>query len=1126
MGKIKSIKNTLKWSCTLVFVLAMTSVAYTQTATDIRTRTVTLGFANQPLENALLALERASGFQLTFPNEPVEAASPVTLPEAERTVDETLRLLLRGTGLDFQVVGNNIVLAATRETQQPAAAAPSAQPRTITGTIIDEFRDPMPFVTVSIPGTTVGTVTDIDGRFSIAVPSGTTELQASFIGFRTTTVELGTATTISIAMESEALTLDQVVIVGSLEREAESFTGSFTTVTADELRQVGSANVIESLRSLDPSFVVLENMALGADPNAMPNIEVRGTTAVDVTEIEDVFGNNPNQPLFILDGFETTLQRIIDLDFNRVASVTLLKDAASTAFFGSRAANGVLVVETVRAEAGPLRVTYVGDFSLQIPDLRSYNMMNAEEKLLFEILSGRFIASQPHQQEALDARRNFLETEVARGVNTHWMAQPLQIPFVQRHSFRVEGGVDEFTYLASLMVRNAPGVMRGSNRQSWSGDIDLRFRRGNFSVFNQLSVSGFTATGSPYERFSTWVNTNPYYRLTDEYGVIHPNLEEVNIEMVQGALGGGARNFFVPNPLFNARLNSVDESRSITIDERVSLRWDFRPGMNIQSRFQISHQMINAIRFIPPEHTDFQGAELDRRGLYGENLQRRTNWLANVMYTWQERVGVHNWIVNVRGEMGHEGGTLVGFSAMGFPVGTSGVPSFAGRFSDGNPTYSSSINRRLNALASVNYSLRNRYLLDFTFRADGSTAFGSDRRFAPFWSAGLGWNVHEEDFLRRINWISMLRFNATIGQTGNQNIGAGASSTVFSYSPGSNIFFGPGLFIHQFGNPNLEWQKTLTKNIAMNFSVFNGRLHGRFEVYERVTNPLVISASQPPSVGVPRIPTSLGSLTYRGFEFDLTTNIIRQRNFAWRVRTLGQINRGVYSGFGRAMEGMDELMAQNNFLQRFRDGYGPSTQWAVRSLGIDPATGREMFLTRDGQKTFNWDVNDVVAIGSARPDVMGHVNNFFTWRNLTLSVIMRVSIGAEIFNTALFNKVENISFTDIVNNQDRRALTERWNPATPGQPAQFRSIEMTEFTPMSSRFLQRENVIAAESIGLQWRLNPVDQPWIRAAGLSSLSFNATVTGTGGVFRLSNVKRERGIEFPEATTISLTVSASF
>ena len=993
---------------------------------------------------------------------------------------------------------------------------------------MDESREPLPFVTVAIQGTATGTVTDMNGRFSITVPEETRELQVSFIGFRTAMITLTASATYTIVLESEAVTLEQVVIVGMLEREAESFTGSFTTVQIDELRQVGSANVIESLRALDPSFVVLENMALGADPNAMPNIEVRGTTAVDITEVEDVFGNNPNQPLFILDGFETTLQRIVDLDFNRVASVTLLKDAASTAFFGSRAANGVLVVETVRAAAGPLRVSYTGDFSMQIPNLSSYNMMNAKEKLEFERLSGRFTAREglAQLQGELDARYNFLLTEVTRGVNTDWMAQPLQIPFIQRHSFRIQGGSEELTYLAGLMIRNAPGVMRGSGRQAWGGDIDLTFRRGNFTVFNQLGISGFTATGSPYGRFSTWVNTNPYYRLTDEYGVVHPSLENVNIRDVGQAINTGAQNFFVPNPLFNAMLNSVDQSRNIQIDERISIRWDFRPGMNIQSRFQVSHGITNSIGFISPQHTNFHDTELDRRGLYTESLGRRTSWLANVMYTWHERVGVHNWALNVRGEAGHESGNQVGFSATGFPVGTMGIPSFSGRYVDGIPSYSSMVNRRVNALASANYALRNRYLADFTFRLDGSTAFGSARRFTPFWSAGIGWNVHEEAFMRQYRWIDMLRFRATMGETGNQNRGDAVASTVFGFVSGSNLFFGPGLSIRQFGNPNMEWQKTFTTNLAMEFRLFNGRLHGRFEVYEKVTNPLVISASQAPSVGIPTIPMSLGTLTYRGFEFDLTYNIIRQRDFAWRVRTHGAINRGVYGGFGRAMEGMDSWMAENNFLARFRDGYAPETQWAVRSLGIDPATGREMFLTRNGEKTFVWDPNDVVAIGSSRPDVMGHISSFFTYRNLTLSVIMRVSIGAEIFNHALFNKVENISFMQVVNNQDRRALTERWNPETPGVPAQFRSVAMTEHTPMSSRFLQRENVLAAESIGLQWRLSPTDNPWMRNMRLSSLSLNATVTGTGGVFRLSNIKRERGIEFPEATTVSLTINASF
>jgi hypothetical protein len=383
--------------------------------------------------------------------------------------------------------------------------------------------------------------------------------------------------------------------------------------------------------------------------------------------------------------------------------------------------------------------------------------------------------------------------------------------------------------------------------------------------------------------------------------------------------------------------------------------------------------------------------------------------------------------------------------------------------------------------------------------------------------------MHEELFIRQHRWISQLRVRATIGQTGNQTIGSTAGVSVFRYLPGGN-FFGPGMFMESIGNQDLEWQKTLSSNLALNMNLFNNRFIGKFEIYQKRTGPMVIGVSQVPSVGITTKPLNVGILTYNGFEFDVTYHIIRAKDFSWRARVMGSVTRGMYSKFGEALEKLNEEMQDNNQLQRFNDGFSPETIWAVRSLGIDPGTGREIFLSKEGIPTFLFDSRDAVPVGTRQPKTQGTINMNFVYKQLSLGVVMRYKIGGEIFNSAIFQKVENISGSQLRQNLDARALYLRWHE--PGDETQFKSIANSSFTQMSSRFVQTENVLSGESINIQWRLTKRDNPWLGKYGLERLTFSSNITATGGVFRMSNVLRERGTQYPEATTISLSISAAF
>ena len=260
---------------------------------------------------------------------------------------------------------------------------------TVKGKVVDKNEVGLPGVTILLKGTSVGIVTDVNGHYSITIPlTGSPVLVFTFIGMKKQEVAVNDRQEINLVLEDEQTEVEEVVVTGIYSRKKESFTGSSQTYKAEELKMVGNQNLLQSLKTLDPAFNIMENNQYGSDPNRTPDIEIRGKTSI--VGMKEEFGEDPNQPLFILDGFETTLETIMDLSLDRVASVTILKDAASTAIYGAKAANGGVVVETKVPEKGRLRVSYNGSFDISFADLTDYNLMNAEEKLKFELLSGNF----------------------------------------------------------------------------------------------------------------------------------------------------------------------------------------------------------------------------------------------------------------------------------------------------------------------------------------------------------------------------------------------------------------------------------------------------------------------------------------------------------------------------------------------------------------------------------------------------------------------------------------------------------------------------------------------------------------------------------------------------------------
>jgi len=1071
---------------------------------------------NRPILSVLEKIEKQAKVSFLYSNQTISTALPVTINADGQSLEKVLTMIFRNQPISFSLKDGVVSLKPKADSQKY---------RTVTIEVRDELSNlPLSNVTIAMAGGRA-TSTNQSGIATVDVPFHVKELAISRLGYTIFMLAMDVSKEKYIVRMTTANNqLSEVVVnSGIINRKKDSFTGAATTISGEQLRNVGNMNIMESIRSLDPSIVMPENVNLGANPNALPQIELRGQSSVSLNDVQDRFSSDPNQPLIILNGFQTTLQKLADLDLNRVASISILKDAASTAIYGAQAANGVIVIETVRPKTGKINVNYTADFRVQAYDLGSYNLMDAAEKLDFEKKSGRFsnrfVDYSPTKDNLLllDSLYNERLKNVKAGVNTYWLDKPLQTGFTNKHSLYLDGGTEVFQYGVGTNYQDVKGLMQGSGRQVWGGNIDLTYRTSKINISNQLFITGNKSQESPYGSFQQYAQLNPYWKY--DWGDHPPKYIEVS------ALDYVGRDYKrINNPFYNASLNSYNQGKNLSIENNLAFNYDFHPDFRLTTTLQLGKESANNTIFISPNHTKFDNTNIYEKGSYVDERLETNKYQFNGMLTYNKIFAdKHVVTANLRGEIHHLFRTFYKSEAVGFPDGVQGLPSFAYQQKPGaKPGYEEEKLRRVNMLFSANYVYDNRYLFDATYRLDGSTAFGSEKTYSPFWSVGAGVNLHNETFLKDVSWLDLLRIRGNIGYTGNQNFGSFQSTTVYGYDGASNIF-GQGLVVSQLGNPQLAWQKTRQISLGLDLASFNNRLSVTLNAYDKFTDPLIVSLNLPSSTGTRVYPENIGALTIKGVElitrYAVWLDPVREIN--WTVGLQGNMYKGTYSGFGTTTANLNDYLYQQKSLQRYTDGNSPYDIWAVKSLGINPADGQEVFLKGDGSYTFQYDFKDVVKSGSTRPIAEGVLSSQFRIQGFNVGVYLRYKLGGDVFNTALYNKVENIQESQIDFNQDRRALYGRWQ--NPGDLSSFKGISLTSYTPMSSRFVQRENVLSGESFSLGYEFRKGKHQWVQAAGLQTLRLTAYAND---IFRMSNVRTERGLTYPFARNISFSINARF
>lgn len=992
----------------------------------------------------------------------------------------------------------------------------SAQTNKVTyhGTVIDENGNPLPGVNITYKNAKgVGVITDVDGNFTLAVPTNVHSLIFSYVGMKTQTVRISSPSEkVKVRMEPDAVAIQETVITGIYTRKAESFTGSMATYSEKELKTVGNQNVLQSLKVLDPSFIVLENNLSGSDPNATMNLNIGGNT--NIVGLETEYTTNPNQPLFILDGFETTLSTITDLSMDRVASITILKDAASTAIYGAKAANGVVVVETKKPEAGRLQFNYNGNFGLEWADLTDYNLMNSSEKLQYEKLAGYY--------GSLDANGNIIDEyyqnlynqrmlRTKQGIDSYWMNEPLQTGFTQSHNIFAEGGDAAFRYGIGMTYTQTQGVMKNSNRDVLNGNVQLTYRIDKFAFTNQTNITN-TDVENPTVSFSDFARTNPFYDKYNEYGEIDQVIEEIQ------TISGGTQ--YITNPLWDLNQKSYDKNNQLSFTNNFQIEYRPLPELRIRGKLGIIVGRSNSKQFDSPEMSKYLNTDQLKRGSYSESNTKSSSYDGSLDISYGKTFGKHT--INAIGGMqiSENNSNLSMFQAIGYSSDLFSNPNFANGYPEGGrPSSSISKSRTASYYANFNYGYQLRYLLDFNLRTDGSSVYGVNNPFSTTWSLGLGWNIHNEEFFNKNGVLNYLKLRYSVGNPGNANLSAKMANSIYTYYTQYPNMFGLAALISSWGNSGLKWQRTNEHNVGVDIEMFHNRLRLSTDFFIKKTDPLLLSIDFPPSTGISQVPMNIGAMKNIGTTFTGSYIIIRKPDMNWTVNANLRHIRTTYYNIGDLLEKYNEKGRTNQTLTRYYDGASNTALYAVRSAGIDPMTGNEIFIRKDGSYTFKWDSADEVICGDSTPDVEGAFGTSFYWKGFSVNAIFSYRYGGQAFLSTLFNKVENISDVQVKYNQDKRALYDRWQK--PGDIAKFKRIDDTSTTNMSSRFIADDNTLELSTVSVGYETTA--GKWLQSIGASS--FNVRIYGNN-LFRLSTIKEERGIDYPFSRRISASVGIRF
>ncbi len=738
-----------------------------------------------------------------------------------------------------------------------------AQDVKISGTVIAEA-DKFPIIgaNIVVKGTTIGTVTDIDGNFSLDVPQNST-IAVSYIGCETQEIKITGAKTLNIVLKDNAIGLDDVVVIGYGSQRKSDLTGGIVAVGEEKLQMVTTNNLMDKLAGQVPGLNITNSKA---NPSEDQTLRVRGENSLSAD----------NSPLIVLDGIPYS-GSLGDIDPDIIENLSVLKDASSAAIYGSRGANGVILIQTKKGKKGGAMVTYKGQVGFSQPE-RHIDMMNGAQYL-------QFITAQKQELEGLTGDAllpenilHVVELENYRnGVETDWQDLIFRTALTNSHQISISGGTDNTTYMASISRLNQEGVVE-----------DTGIKRTNIA----LNVT---------QKFSNWLTIGMGTQAVQkEYGGVQAGISDAMLQSPYGVLynqNGSLRDYPMdetlhPNPLADLKATSDKTSRNIFISTFAEAILPVK-GLSFRTNFGYNYR------------SKFEGEYYGRNTLSG----KAKNGSASIMnehywdYTWENLLkytrefGKHKIDATALFSMQQTSLEKSKQSGTSFVNDDSEYHNMAGAEENKVLTSELTETAMLSYMLRLNYSYANRYLLTLTGRSDGYSAFGTNNKYAFFPSVAAAWNISTEEFMESTtNWLDMLKVRLSWGSNGNQAIKAYQTLDrlqMTNYIWGDKGTTVNGLLLpnNGVGNPNLKWETTRTINAGVDFSFFNSRLSGSIDFYVANTSDLLMSRTVPIMNGYSSIMDNVGKTRNTGVELNLNSINVSTKDFRWNSNFNFSLNR-------------------------------------------------------------------------------------------------------------------------------------------------------------------------------------------------------------------------------------------
>jgi len=966
--------------------------------------TVSLNVNDASLDEIFRGLENQMGLRFLYNLEVIQkSANRLDLNYTDAILADVLKDVASQTGLTFRQINNTISVGVDKLREPVAEVIEEVFQQTVTGRVTDaQTGEALPGVNIIIEGTSIGTTSNVDGEFELEVPDLNETLVFTYIGYERQVVVIEERSELDIALQVSVIAGDEMVVIGYGTVRRSDLTGSVASISSENFNPGESGSIQGLIQGKLPGVRIVEN---SGEPGGNYSISIRGSGSI----------NAGTAPLWVIDGSPMP-GGLRSFNPDDIESIEVLKDASATAIYGSRGAGGVIMVTTKKGSHTPLQVNYHGYASFNSP-VNNIDLLSPDE---YQMVINDIIDSGGGNPE---------DRVTNTGAETDWQSQIFNNDAMeQSHSLSFGGTLEDLNYYISLNATEEDGIIRSSRFQRYGGRVSLNY------------------SGSTRFNFGANINLN---HIKDNNAPVRYGINE-NAGAVYAAM------FFDPTRPVRNQDGTFFESDQLTINNPLALidgesRTAQRNLMagNIYGEYTVIPNLIARVNTgfdIGNVRSDTYISRLTRDGRAAGgnasiNENQNINHFLEGTLRYEETINDHR--LNLLGGVEYQQfmGSSTFMNAQNFP--TDGPGSDNMGLGD-QETFNMNSNRASNSLLSafgrVNYVFKDKYLFTTTFRVDGSTRFGEENQFGYFPSFAIAWQLGQEDFMQRFDFITELKPRVSWGQTGNQAIGNLLSTTTFGRG-GAGVWndqIQVGLTPSRLANPEIRWETSQQFDIGVDISLFNDRIRGSFDYFRQNTFDMLMAMPLPRETGFNSQIQNIGSITNHGFEVELETFNISQRDFQWTSNFNFSTIRNEVTDLGGVSEIISGSAGQTSQIFIIREGMPLRSYFGYEVAGVwqedddfsqtqnNVQPGDLKFVDQNGDNQITAD--DRVDLGNSFPDFTISIGNRISYRNFQLSVFLEASQGVKMLNN---NLIDTYFPVQLRRNKIAEPYLNRWTPENP-----------------------------------------------------------------------------------------------